>query len=42
MKRLMVLGASLVIACGGEPPAPPIVQDSSGVTIVQNFGPYRT
>ena len=42
MKRLLVLGASLIIACGGEPPAPPIVRDSSSVTIVQNFGPSWT
>jgi len=42
MKQFTVLGASLVIACGGEPPAPPIVQDSSGVTIVHNFGPSWT
>ncbi len=34
----MVLGSCLIIACGSEPPAPPIVSDSAGITLVQNFG----
>ncbi|UCD24146.1 MAG: hypothetical protein JSW51_14150, partial [Gemmatimonadota bacterium] len=42
MKRFMVFCACFLVACGGEPPAPPIAQDSSGVTIVQNFGPSWT
>lgn len=37
MKRFMFLALCLVAACGGEPPAPPMVSDSAGITIVQSF-----
>ena len=39
MKQIVILCFGLILACGGEPPAPPVALDSAGVSIVQNFGP---
>ena len=39
MKRLPVAGLILAAACGSEEPAPPVVRDSLGITIVENIEP---
>jgi len=39
MKRYLLAGLIGLIGCGGSPSLPPVVRDSSGVTIVENFGP---
>jgi hypothetical protein len=35
----MPVSLIILIACGGAPSLPPVVRDSAGVTIVENFGP---
>ena len=42
MKQLLVGATVLLIACGGESQVPPVVRDSLGITIVENFGPSWT
>jgi len=39
MKRYLLASLIVTTACGGAPADPPVVSDSAGVTIVQNFGP---
>ncbi len=39
MKRYLLATLFVTTACGGEPPKPPVVRDSAGVTIVENFDP---
>ena len=39
MKRYLLATLIAVTGCGGAPPIPPVVRDSAGVTIVENFGP---
>ena len=39
MKRYLLATLMVATACGGAPPVPPVVRDSAGVTIVENFGP---
>jgi hypothetical protein len=39
MKRFFLATLIVTTACGGTPPTPPVVRDSAGVTIVENFGP---
>jgi hypothetical protein len=39
MKRFLVATVIVATGCGGAPSLPPVVRDSAGVTIVQNFGP---
>jgi hypothetical protein len=40
MKRcILLLGLVLLAACGGGAPTPPVVRDSAGVTIIENFEP---
>ncbi len=39
MNRFWIFGLVLVVACGGGTPEPPIVSDSAGITIVENFEP---
>jgi hypothetical protein len=39
MKRFLLATLIVVVGCGDAPPMPPVVRDSAGVTIVENFGP---
>ena len=39
MKRYLLAIVIVATGCGGAPPLPPVVRDSSGITIVENFGP---
>jgi len=39
MNRYLLATLMVVTGCGGSPPMPPVVRDSAGVTIVENFGP---
>jgi len=39
MKRYLLATVIVATACGGAPSKPAVVSDSSGVTIVDNFGP---
>jgi len=39
MKRFLLATVIVATGCGGAPSLPPVVRDSAGVTIVENFGP---
>ena len=39
MKKYLLAGVIVLIGCGDAPAPLPVVSDSAGVTIVQNFGP---
>jgi hypothetical protein len=39
MKRFLLATVIVATGCGGAPTLPPVVRDSSGVTIIENFGP---
>jgi hypothetical protein len=42
MRHVLVGVAVLLTACGGESHVPPVVRDSVGIRIVENFGPSWT
>jgi hypothetical protein len=39
MRHLVAAAAVLLVGCGSDSHAPPVVRDSLGITIVENFGP---
>lgn len=38
-RRILPLGLVLFAGCGGGTPTPPVVRDSAGVTVIENFEP---